>query len=230
MPESQASTSHPEQVDDFRRRFHTGIIHRDVKPGSILVSDSNRPADPPRIRLTDFGIGQVASRETLAGVTRAGFTQTLLAGTSATRTGTHLVSGSKDGTIRLWNLSKPRRPPVQQVLDSGVHWLAISPLGSRIPGRRKDGKGVLQGEYHHIHCAAFQRDGRRLWLGTRNRPRNRAQASRCSPGGRLSPNTCASPPVSRSPPSRTRAACAAPTPAISSHASTRPRTPSSMSR
>ena len=40
-------------------------------------------------KLTDFGIGQVVSAEYLAGVTRAGFTQTMLGSTSS-QTGTQL--------------------------------------------------------------------------------------------------------------------------------------------
>ncbi|MDA1275590.1 MAG: M60 family metallopeptidase [Verrucomicrobia bacterium] len=41
-------------------------------------------------KLTDFGIGQVVSEEALAGVTRFGFTQTMLAPGSASQSGTHL--------------------------------------------------------------------------------------------------------------------------------------------
>src|SRR5512137_350049 len=44
----------------------------------------------PLAKLTDFGIGQVVSEEALAGVTRAGFTQTILGSDSSSQTGTHL--------------------------------------------------------------------------------------------------------------------------------------------
>src|SRR6266436_6986516 len=42
------------------------------------------------VKLTDFGIGQVVSQEALAGMTRMGFTQTMLSPGSSSQTGTHL--------------------------------------------------------------------------------------------------------------------------------------------
>gem|GEM_PF-1139054 len=41
-------------------------------------------------KLTDFGIGQVVSEDYLAGITRTGFTQTILADSSSSKTGTQL--------------------------------------------------------------------------------------------------------------------------------------------
>jgi serine/threonine protein kinase/class 3 adenylate cyclase/formylglycine-generating enzyme required for sulfatase activity/dienelactone hydrolase len=43
-----------------------------------------------RAKLTDFGIGQVVSEEYLKGVTRAGFTQTMMSDSSTSHTGTQL--------------------------------------------------------------------------------------------------------------------------------------------
>jgi WD40 repeat protein/tRNA A-37 threonylcarbamoyl transferase component Bud32 len=66
-----------------------GIIHRDVKPGNILVCGGSADPKSLRVKLTDFGIGQITSAAVLSGVTLTGFTQTLLSSTSS-QTGTHL--------------------------------------------------------------------------------------------------------------------------------------------
>ncbi len=68
-----------------------GVLHKDVKPANILISESPETGEPHAV-LTDFGIGLVTDRDALAssGITVAGFTKTLISSSSGSGTGTPL--------------------------------------------------------------------------------------------------------------------------------------------
>lgn len=79
------------QIAEALHAAHTaGVIHRDVKPGNILVTSAATPNARPTAKLTDFGIGQVISEEALNGVTKSGFTQSIVIDSSSARSGTQL--------------------------------------------------------------------------------------------------------------------------------------------
>ena len=68
-----------------------GVLHKDVKPGNVLVDTDE--AGRPFIRLTDFGSGLVVDLERLAQleITRLGFTQTEIVGDDTSGTPLYLA-------------------------------------------------------------------------------------------------------------------------------------------
>ncbi len=72
------------------RAHALGVMHKDIKPGNLLVDDSGAE---PRLLMCDFGSGTVQGRERLAraGVTVMGFTQTTKADLSTTGTPAYMA-------------------------------------------------------------------------------------------------------------------------------------------
>lgn len=80
------------QVADALDAAHSaGVLHKDLKPTNILISDINGQR---RARLTDFGIGLLTDPEALKnqGITAAGLTKTLSPSSGNTTSGTGMYT------------------------------------------------------------------------------------------------------------------------------------------
>ena len=77
---------HPGQQRQIGSRRSEGRRRRPNSPRPNFES----PAPNPAGEADNFGIGQVVSEEALAGLTRMGFTQTMISPGSSSQTGTHM--------------------------------------------------------------------------------------------------------------------------------------------
>jgi serine/threonine protein kinase len=112
-------------ADGLQAAHEAGIIHRDIKPANILISNPKSETRNPK--LTDFGIGQVVSEESLKGITRAGFTQTILGSSSTSHTGTQLYMAPE---------LLAGKPASHILISPGIK---LSPLGGKSAGGRWSG-------------------------------------------------------------------------------------------
>lgn len=76
-------------AEGLEAAHEAGVIHRDIKPSNILLIDQPKGGETIQVKLSDFGIGQIVSAEALEGITRMGFTQTMIS-SSSSQTGTLL--------------------------------------------------------------------------------------------------------------------------------------------
>jgi serine/threonine-protein kinase len=67
-----------------------GVLHKDIKPANVLIYTD--PQGEPRIRLTDFGIGELTERDRLA---KAGLTATGLTSAAEEHDGSSSLSGTQ---------------------------------------------------------------------------------------------------------------------------------------
>jgi WD40 repeat protein/class 3 adenylate cyclase/tRNA A-37 threonylcarbamoyl transferase component Bud32 len=67
-----------------------GILHRDIKPSNILVGGTGDGPDEIRVKLTDFGIGQVVPEKVSQAFTTSGLTEIFGRTEMSSRTGTRV--------------------------------------------------------------------------------------------------------------------------------------------
>lgn len=118
-----------------------GIIHKDLKPSNILIDENRRPSpqdEQPRVahpRVIDFGIGVVTDRGLLErhGIQARGWTMSILAGNSSSRTGTRLyaapetLTGPKPETPRSRRSDLTHEPSTVPEPASAVTPASLSP-------------------------------------------------------------------------------------------------------
>ena len=96
------------------------------------------------------------------------------------RTGRELVTGSWDGTVRLWNLESDRQSEVLMRYTDSIYAMAVSPDGATLASGGTDGtvklfdlntrreRVALKGHTGPVMSLAFSRDGKLLVSGGRD--------------------------------------------------------------
>jgi WD40 repeat protein/serine/threonine protein kinase len=151
------------QVADSLQAAHDcGVIHRDVKPSNILVMENPRERYGVQVKLTDFGIGHLISRDSLRPSFLTGFTETLATPEKGTLLGTPLYMAPEllvggEATARsdiyslgvilfqlvVGDLSKPLPPDWRDRIGDTLIASDMGHCLSGEPGNRFAGAGLL---------------------------------------------------------------------------------------
>ena len=154
-PRSRPPTVSSEVAAALGFAHRNGVVHRDVKPGNILVTASGD------VKVADFGIARVANAGTDAGLTQAGSVM----GTAAYFSPEQAQGATPDPRSDLYSLGIVMyemvggRPPFMR-RQPGLHRLQAGARGAAPPARPDPGRaGRLRGDRGQ---AAGQEPGRPL--------------------------------------------------------------------
>jgi serine/threonine protein kinase len=125
-----------------------GLVHRDIKPGNILVADAEGPAEDRHVYLTDFGLTKRSS--SLTGFTTTGH----FLGTIAYVAPEQIENRGVDKRTDVYSLAcvffevLAGSPPFQHDDDAALLWAHMAqappPLSQRASGLPTEVDGVLQ--------------------------------------------------------------------------------------